>query len=137
MPTAPQTHHRFKPDIEHRRKAERERQAAQAERRGTAAERGYGARWQATRVGFLRRHPLCECCKANGRVTAAEVVDHIVPHKGDMGLFWDRANWQALCNVPCHQRIKQGVERRYWLGEVDARALRLDYPMPEAFIETV
>lgn len=29
------------------------------------------------------------------------MVDHITPHKGDRGLFWDRNNWQALCKT-CH-----------------------------------
>ena len=29
------------------------------------------------------------------------VVDHIIPHKGDKVLFWDRSNWQPLCKT-CH-----------------------------------
>lgn len=37
------------------------------------------------------------------QVTPSTEVDHIVAHKGDMGLFWDQANWQALCK-PCHSR---------------------------------
>ncbi|MEK4492972.1 HNH endonuclease [Paenibacillus sp. FSL L8-0493] len=41
-----------------------------------------------------------ECTKA-GKVEAATVVDHIVPHKGDKELFWQRDNWQALCKA-CH-----------------------------------
>jgi 5-methylcytosine-specific restriction protein A len=28
-------------------------------------------------------------------------VDHIVPHKGDMRLFWDPRNHQGLCER-CH-----------------------------------
>ncbi len=27
----------------------------------------------------------------------ADVVDHIIPHKGDQSLFWDSSNWQPLC----------------------------------------
>lgn len=65
--------------------------------------RGYGKRWQRESKVFLRSHPLCEECKKNGRFVQATVVDHIVPHRGDMNLFWDRANWQALCK-PCHDR---------------------------------
>lgn len=34
---------------------------------------------------------------------AATVVDHIIPHKGDQYLFWDRSNWQPLCKL-CHDR---------------------------------
>jgi 5-methylcytosine-specific restriction endonuclease McrA len=36
-------------------------------------------------------------CEAEDRVGAATVVDHIKPHRGDMVLFWDEANWQPLC----------------------------------------
>lgn len=66
--------------------------------RGTASERGYGARWQKARLMYLRAHPLCATCEKAGRVTAARVVDHIRPHRGDETLFWDEANWQALCD---------------------------------------
>lgn len=34
-------------------------------------------------------------------ITAATVVDHKMPHKGNMALFWDHDNWQSLCK-PCH-----------------------------------
>ncbi|WP_295219971.1 HNH endonuclease signature motif containing protein, partial [Ruminococcus sp.] len=33
--------------------------------------------------------------------TAATVVDHIIPHRGDPHLMWDESNWQALCKS-CH-----------------------------------
>jgi 5-methylcytosine-specific restriction protein A len=38
---------------------------------------------------------------ALGDTTAANVVDHIKPHKGDQALFWCRDNWQSLCKR-CH-----------------------------------
>jgi 5-methylcytosine-specific restriction protein A len=67
-------------------------------RRATAAERGYGYRWQQARAAFLAANPLCRECEKEGRVTEATVVDHIIPHKGDETLFWDEAgNWQSLC----------------------------------------
>jgi 5-methylcytosine-specific restriction protein A len=50
---------------------------------------------------FLRAHPLCVACSASRVTRLATVVDHIVPHRGDLGLFWSQANWQALC-VQCH-----------------------------------
>jgi 5-methylcytosine-specific restriction enzyme A len=66
--------------------------------RGTAAQRGYGARWRKVRTHYLAKHPVCvRCCHV------ATVVDHIIPHKGDMNLFWDRNNWQPLCKT-CHDR---------------------------------
>ena len=36
-----------------------------------------------------------------GRVVAATVVDHVVPHRGDPELFWDETNWPPACK-PCH-----------------------------------
>ncbi|GIW48990.1 MAG: HNH endonuclease [Caloramator sp.] len=59
------------------------------------------ARWKRLRIKFLKEHPLCEECKRNGVVTLAEVVDHIIPHKGNKELFWDEENLQALCKE-CH-----------------------------------
>ncbi len=63
----------------------------------SSAQRGYGYRWQKARAAFLAEHPLCVMCKAEGRVTAATVVDHSVPHRGDPTIFWDRSKWQPLC----------------------------------------
>jgi 5-methylcytosine-specific restriction enzyme A len=31
------------------------------------------------------------------------VVDHIIPHRGDMTLFWNRKNWQAMSKT-CHDK---------------------------------
>lgn len=75
----------------------------QEERRGSRHERGYTSEWYRYRAQYLRAHALCVSCEADGRVVAATVVDHIRPHKGDMGLFWDSDNHQALCE-PCHNR---------------------------------
>lgn len=49
----------------------------------------------------MRGHPWCEECLRHGLRTPATEVDHIIPHKGDRGLFWDRKNWQSLCHR-CH-----------------------------------
>jgi 5-methylcytosine-specific restriction protein A len=69
--------------------------------RPSAARRGYGPRWRRAGAAYLARHPLCGPCQAAGRLKLATVVDHIVPHRGDPGLFWDEDNWQGLCK-PCH-----------------------------------
>lgn len=90
----------------------------------TAAQRGYGSRWQRARAGWLAVHPLCAMCERAGRITAADVVDHIVPHRmawalasGDADAiaaararFWDRDNWQSLCKAH-HDSTKQAAER--------------------------
>jgi 5-methylcytosine-specific restriction enzyme A len=69
--------------------------------RPSAARRGYGLRWRRARAAFLAQHPVCATCKARGRVVAATVVDHVVPHRGDQKLFWDQTNWAPACK-PCH-----------------------------------
>lgn len=80
--------------------------------RGSSAERGYDSRWRKARITFLRENPLCVVCHANGILTPATVVDHIIPHKGDKNLFWDVDNWQALCK-PCHDRKTATEDRKY------------------------
>ena len=71
--------------------------------RPSPSKRGYGRRWRVSRIVFLRKNPLCVTCLKDGRIEPATVVDHIEPHKGDMAVFWDWKNWQALCK-PCHDR---------------------------------
>lgn len=52
---------------------------------------------------FMAKHPFCEIC---GR--PATDLDHIVPHRGNLKLFWDQKNWQALCHS-CHsKKTKRG-----------------------------
>ncbi|WP_257018544.1 MULTISPECIES: HNH endonuclease [unclassified Paenibacillus] len=79
----------------------RERAREVDRRRGTSTQRGYNGQWRKAREGYLRKHPICVECEAEGQGTTATVVDHIIPHKGDDTLFWDSNNWQALCKR-CH-----------------------------------
>jgi 5-methylcytosine-specific restriction protein A len=64
-------------------------------RRGNSSERGYGAAWQRLRLAFLASNPLCVFCLNVGRITAATVVDHLVP-LADGGTN-DVNNLRALC----------------------------------------
>jgi 5-methylcytosine-specific restriction endonuclease McrA len=80
-------------------------------KRQSASDRGYGARWQRERSNFLRENPLCVFCKRDGIIQAATVVDHETPHHGDPSLFWDRGNWQPLCNRH-HNSEKQKQENQ-------------------------
>ena len=90
-----------------------ERHKLQGEReRGNANERGYTYRWHKERTAYLSRNPLCAECERGGQVKAATVVDHIRPHRGDVALFWDRRNWQALC-TNCHN-IKTAEQDGRW-----------------------
>ena len=77
----------------------------------SAAKRGYGNEWRKARKKYLEAHPLCEECLKLDRYVKATDVDHIIPHRGDPILFWDRNNWQALCHR-CHSR-KTGREDHY------------------------
>jgi len=80
----------------------RPRQKRQDNRRGSRHERGYTSKWDRARLVWLRQHPLCAICEKEGLVTPATVVDHVVPHRGDMEAFWDAEhNWQSLCKR-CH-----------------------------------
>jgi 5-methylcytosine-specific restriction endonuclease McrA len=71
----------------------------------------YSYRWDKARKAFLKQHPLCAMHQHMGQVVAATVVDHIIPHKGDTALFWDRTNWQPLCKL-CHDSTKQRLEKQ-------------------------
>lgn len=77
----------------------------------TSTQRGYGYKWQKAREVHLRDNPLCVYCQRDGRVTAASVVDHSVPHRGDMEVFWDQSLWVSLC-VHCHSSVKQKEENQ-------------------------
>ena len=66
--------------------------------RPNAYRRLYGRRWRRARRAYLAGNPLCIECLAAGETTLATQVDHIIPHCGDMRLFWDRENWQSLCD---------------------------------------
>lgn len=109
------------------------------ERRGTSASRGYGYRWRLAREDHLRRHPHCAMCSTERRPVAAVIVDHKVPHRlgeakasadseriaAAWRLFWDRDNWQSLCET-CHSSVKQRLERSGRLAGCSADGRPLD-----------
>lgn len=78
-------------------------------RRASASQRGYTGRWDRARREHLRREPYCRFCLRRRRKVTATHVDHVVPHRGDKKLFWDRNNWQSLCTT-CHNSAKQSEE---------------------------
>lgn len=81
--------------------------------RGSRHQRGYTSRWARYSHRRLARLPLCgqredgarygehSVCTQQGRLEPATCTDHIVPHHGDQGLFWQVANHQSLC-TSCH-----------------------------------
>lgn len=95
------------------------------QRRGSARRRGYDARWERASAQHKADFPLCAGCLAVGRYTATAVTDHVVPHRGDPTLFWDRDNWQSACAWH-HDVVKARLEHMVDRGEMERPALRLD-----------
>ena len=73
--------------------------------RGTAAARGYGARWRRLRTIVLKRDPVC-CDPFGthakfGEVVESKEVDHIIPRR--QGGTDKLNNLQGLCKS-CHSK---------------------------------
>lgn len=66
--------------------------------------------WRSLRRRKLKTNPLCERCEAKGFVVPATVVNHRIPHKGDLKLFWDWDNLESAC-ADCHDGPIQSEER--------------------------
>ena len=66
------------------------------------------ARWFALRAQVLNANPLCVQCARDGRVTVAQEIDHVVPHQGDVALFWNPLNLQGLCSTHHVQKTRRG-----------------------------
>jgi 5-methylcytosine-specific restriction enzyme A len=73
--------------------------------------RWYGLeRWRKIAKRQMRDHPLCCLCLKQGLVKAAEVTDHVTPHRGDPQQFWF-GKLQSLCK-PCHDSVKRREDNR-------------------------
>lgn len=86
----------------------------------------YGTKaWYRLRYHQLQKQPLCQFCAERRRVTAADIVDHIEPHRGDEAKFFDPENLQSLCKS-CHDSIKQQLEKSGVMRGCDESGLPLD-----------
>ncbi len=56
------------------------------------------ALWRKTSREFLKKYPFCFICGKPARI-----ADHITPHRGNIGLFYDEDNLQPMC-WSCHSR---------------------------------
>lgn len=61
-------------------------------------------KWKNISIRFRLSHPNCALCGEPGKV-----CDHIIPHKGDEKLFYDKTNIQNLCHQ-CHNSDKARIE---------------------------
>ena len=59
--------------------------------------------WEKLRKDFLTMYPFCVHCYKKGILTKATELDHIIPHRGDLELFYNTKNLQALCKS-CHSK---------------------------------
>jgi 5-methylcytosine-specific restriction endonuclease McrA len=92
--------------------------------RATPSERGYDAAWN--RLAKRRREAddwLCQPCLSEGRITASNTVDHIIPiHvRSDWRLAFD--NTQVIC-CSCHRRKTNEDTMRY--GSSESRVITHD-----------
>ena len=90
----------------------------------------YGStRWRKLRALVLNEEPLCRLCERQGKTTAADTVDHIKEHKGDVALFFDRENLQPLC-ATCHSGRKRMQDRHGYSAAcgVDGQPLDDSHP---------
>jgi len=70
------------------------------------------ARWQRLRWKVIEQALFtCAMCGKFEADTSQLVADHIIPHKGNEAMFWDKDNLQCLCRC-CHDTTKKRMERR-------------------------
>jgi hypothetical protein len=62
-------------------------------------------------------------------VRVATVVDHRIPHNGDLALFWDENNWQAMAKE-CHDSYKQSLEKSGYIKGADHSGMPIDPAHP-------
>ena len=80
--------------------------------------------WRQKRAEQLSIEPLCRYCKARGIITVATVADHVVPHRGDLVLFWE-GKLQSLCQK-CHSGAKAELENTGRLRGCDTDGVPID-----------
>lgn len=81
----------------------RESWRADAERRGSARERGYDSAWEKVRLQKLRLNPLCEDCEERGDIAPATEVHHIEKVRDRPDLRLALGNLRSLCRA-CHEK---------------------------------
>lgn len=77
----------------------------------------------------LISEPLCTYCKKVGKYIEATVVNHIIPHKGDMILFTDPDNLESVCKS-CHDGTIQKAETKGYHSMIGADGWPMDVKHP-------
>jgi len=84
-------------------------------KQGTGEQGFYnGQPWRKCRAAYVADHPLCAVCYHEGKITAVEVVDHLVPVTAQ-GAKYDSRNHMAMCHR--HHNRKRGYESKGWVPD--------------------
>lgn len=98
----------------------KQRERAEDRRRGTAAQRGYTARWARYAKAYLARpeNKFCVLHLDDGCAGVAQCVDHIVPPASpEDPLFWEGGNHQPAC-IHCNSvKGRKKIIGTYIYGE--------------------
>lgn len=70
----------------------------------------YDEQWAKYRLKFLAVNSRCYACG-----TTAKIVDHLLPHKGDIKLFKKLDNHIPLC-TSCHNRVTALFDKMHSSG---------------------
>ena len=63
-------------------------------------------RWSELRKRKQDEAPFCVDCEKEGKTRVWTELDHEVPHRGDLSLFWDYSNLSGRCRE--HHQSKTG-----------------------------
>lgn len=69
--------------------------------------RGYGSDWARLSKRIRTERPLCQVCQAQGKVTAATEVHHLLPITLSPHLRLEPTNLLSVCRV-CHEELERG-----------------------------
>jgi 5-methylcytosine-specific restriction endonuclease McrA len=104
-------------------------QARAVDRRGSARERGYSARWDRLSDSIRTARPYCEECLRWMRFRFTRIVDHKLPLRAPFnGPLLERSNLWCLCDE-CHFGLKAWLEAAAeQSGDLQRLALWCDDP---------
>lgn len=91
-------------------------------------------RWRKLRREiYLRDKFICQktgrLCTGRGNDPDAPIAHHIVAHKGDPELFWDRNNIETVCKEIHDSLIQREEKQGYQIGHsIDGRPVDPNHP---------
>ena len=83
-------------------------------------------RWVRRSRAQIAAHPECAMCleEDENNVVSARVADHVIPHRGDLHLFWF-GKLQSLCTRH-HNASKQQLETKGYTDNIGNDGFPLD-----------